>query len=160
MKLALLALVIVALLWLAVHAATTYSPIKAHGEGAAIGDQPGAAPLVAAPVATGRARPGTPSARPVATPTHASRTRHGGEFILDTTAYTWTGNRTASGIWPRPGVAASNMFPLGTRLLVEGIGEVIVEDRIGWGSQLDIYMRTEHECIQFGRRRLHVTVIR
>lgn len=112
---------------------------------------------VAAVEATGRVVP-IPPTRPVAT--HASRSRYGGVFILNATAYTWTGHRTASGLWPRRGLAASNLFPLGTVLDVEGFGRVVVEDRIGCCSQLDIFFPTERECVRFGRRQLQVEVVR
>jgi 3D (Asp-Asp-Asp) domain-containing protein len=57
-------------------------------------------------------------------------------------------------------MAASNTHPFGTRLLVEGVGEVTVEDRIGWGSDLDLFGPSEAFCRQFGRRHLRVEVIR
>ena len=65
----------------------------------------------------------------------------------------------ANGQWPRRGVAASNMFPLGTRLFVRGIGVLTVLDRIGCCSQLDVYLPTEAMCREFGRRQVHVTVL-
>lgn len=139
--------------------ALAFSDARTQGEGVRASAQPGAAPLTRLPVATGTGgRAGIPQpSAPVAS--HASRHRNGGEFILETTAYTWTGHRTASGVWPRVGMAASNLFPLGTLLDVEGVGRVVVEDRTG-GVQLDIYMASERECVEFGRRRLHVQVVR
>lgn len=56
-------------------------------------------------------------------------------------------------------MAAGNRWPLGTRLLVEGIGVITVEDRIGWGSDLDIFRTSESECRQFGRRNLRVETV-
>jgi 3D (Asp-Asp-Asp) domain-containing protein len=82
---------------------------------------------------------------------------------LDTTAYCETGSRTASGVWPRPGMAASNLFAFGTVLHVPGVGRVVVTDRIGWGSELDIYMGgpgCERRALLFGRRQLLVGVVR
>jgi 3D (Asp-Asp-Asp) domain-containing protein len=77
---------------------------------------------------------------------------------LDVTAYCHTGNRTASGVWPRPGMAAGNQWPFGTRLRVEHVGVVTVTDRIGWGSELDLYMSSCTKARQFGRRHLKVEV--
>jgi 3D (Asp-Asp-Asp) domain-containing protein len=161
MKLALIALVILVVwVWLVSHLTPSNSDARTRGEGVRASAQPVAVPLTRLPVATGTGgRTGIPQpSAPVAS--HASRHRNGGEFILETTAYTWTGNRTASGIWPRKGIAASDLFPLGTLLDIEGVGRVVVEDRVGCCTQLDIYLPTERECIEFGRRRLHVEVVR
>lgn len=77
-----------------------------------------------------------------------------------TTCYTATGHRTASGLWPREGMAANNTYPFGTRLRVEDVGVVTVQDRIGWGSELDLFMDSRAACIRFGRRQLRVMVLR
>lgn len=119
------------------------------------------APAVAPPSLSASSTP------PVRTmPTHATRRRTGAPpalrrrvVPLDVTAYSYTGNRTASGVWPGPGQAASNQFKFGTRLLVPGIGEVRITDRIGAHSELDIFMTTVRACRDFGRRRLMVTVL-
>lgn len=82
---------------------------------------------------------------------------------LDTTAYCGTGNRTASGVWPQIGMAASNLFAFGQRLRVPGHGVVVVTDRVGWGSQLDLFFGSDPGCesraVQFGRRSLLVEVL-
>jgi 3D (Asp-Asp-Asp) domain-containing protein len=81
---------------------------------------------------------------------------------LDTTAYCWTGNHTASGRWPRIGYAASNLFPFGTRLRVPGFGVVTVEDRTDNLTQLDLYMGDAGcglRATRFGRRSLLVEVL-
>lgn len=103
---------------------------------------------------------------PVPRPTHASRSRtatlprsspRGSR--LSVTCYVATGHRTASGSWPRPGMAAGNRWPFGTRLRVEHIGVVTITDRIGWGSQLDLFMTSRAACVRFGRHRLRVAVL-
>jgi 3D (Asp-Asp-Asp) domain-containing protein len=80
--------------------------------------------------------------------------------VLDVTCYVATGHRTASGAWPRVGMAASNQHPFGTRLRVQGVGVVTVTDRIGHSSELDLFMADRAACLRFGRQRLAVTVIR
>jgi 3D (Asp-Asp-Asp) domain-containing protein len=55
-------------------------------------------------------------------------------------------------------MAASNHYRFGTRLRVEGVGVVTVEDRIGYGSDLDLFGPSESFCRQFGRRLLRVEV--
>jgi 3D (Asp-Asp-Asp) domain-containing protein len=78
------------------------------------------------------------------------------------TAYTHTGNRTASGAWPSAGMVAvpkkalrSNL-PFGTKIYIEGYGIVTVSDtgdsrmeNYG-GLWLDIFMDSESACRQWG----------
>lgn len=78
---------------------------------------------------------------------------------LSSTAYTHTGNNMANGEKPYEGAVACNLVPLGTKLYIEGYGYFVVKDRIGHGSQLDIFMDTYDESIQFGRRTLKVYVV-
>ena len=79
--------------------------------------------------------------------------------LTDTTCYVWTGNRTASGAWPKVGDAASNRYPFGTRLYVQNIGTVVVRDRIGHGSSLDLFFADRASCLRFGRQHLRVQVV-
>jgi 3D (Asp-Asp-Asp) domain-containing protein len=78
---------------------------------------------------------------------------------LSSTAYTHTGNNMANGEKPYEGAVACNLVPIGTKIYIEGYGYFVVKDRIGHGSQLDIFMDTYDECIQFGRRTLQVYVV-
>jgi 3D (Asp-Asp-Asp) domain-containing protein len=78
---------------------------------------------------------------------------------LSSTAYTHTGNNMANGEKPYEGAVACNLVPLGTKIYIEGYGYFVVKDRIGHGSQLDIFMDTYDACIQFGRRTLKVYVV-
>lgn len=117
------------------------------------------------PVRTGTVSAPSPvEARPHTVP-KASRSRRPDPLVwtgsqLDVTCYAYTGHRTASGKWPQVGMAASNQHPFGTRLHVESIGVVTVEDRIGHGTDLDLYGPSERYCRRFGRQRLFVQVIR
>lgn len=98
---------------------------------------------------------------PHVSPSAASRSRTAPQGrLLSVTCYTATGHRTASGLWPREGMAASNAYPFGTKLMVEKVGVVVVQDRIGWGSDLDLYRDSRASCVTFGRRSLHVAVAR
>lgn len=129
--------------------------------GAGRGEAP--APVAASSVPQQESRPvarSVPKASRSRAPFTGLTARNGSGTLTDTTCYTWTGHRTASGKWPRVGMAASNRHPFGTRLRVQGVGVVTVEDRIGHGSSLDIYGPSEQFCRHFGRQQLRVQVIR
>ena len=84
-------------------------------------------------------------------------------MIFEATAYTWTGNRTATGTWPSRGTIAVDpeVIPLGTRLHIEGYGEGIAEDTGGaiQRHKIDLYMESEDECWDWGRRTVKVRII-
>ena len=66
------------------------------------------------------------------------------------TAYTATGNPTASGEMPYSGGVASCDFPLGTVLTIEGVGTFIVNDVCPTSGVIDVYMNSYDECVNFG----------
>ncbi len=87
-------------------------------------------------------------------------------LLMDITAYTHTGRKTARGGWPqytrtraKPGTIAVNpkSIPYGTLLYVTGYGYCIAEDtgsNEGDSSRLgDVFMNTRSECMRWGRRR-------
>ena len=80
---------------------------------------------------------------------------------LNCSAYCHTGNPTASGVMPQVGQCAVDKIngvtvPFGTRITLPDGRVLIVKDRFGAGynNHLDIWMPTESECWQFGRRNL------
>lgn len=77
--------------------------------------------------------------------------------LLSVTSYCATGHRTASGVWPRVGMAASNLYPLGTRLYVPGWGAVTVIDRVGAHSDLDLFAPSCAAAVRWGRRAKEVS---
>lgn len=85
-------------------------------------------------------------------------------LYLESTAYTHTGNRTATGIWPNKGIVAvdPSVIPLGTRLYVEGYGYAVAADTGGAikGGIIDVFFNNRSECIKWGRRRVEVRVIK
>lgn len=89
----------------------------------------------------------------------------GRSFIANCTAYTHTGNPTASGVMPVAGVtiaADPSVFPLGTRIYIPYFNNTfIVQDTGGAvkGNVIDIFMDTYNECVQFGRRDLEAYVV-
>lgn len=84
---------------------------------------------------------------------------------LQFTAYTHTGNATASGVMPRINhtCASWSGLPFGTKIYVPSRNcTYTVEDRGGAVTYgiIDLFMDTEYECIQFGRRDLEAYIIR
>lgn len=78
---------------------------------------------------------------------------------MEVTAYTHTGNPTASGEWPYVGGVAANDFAIGSILVIDGI-EYVVNDRSGAPHIIDIFVDTYDECMQFGRQYKEVYVKR
>ncbi len=63
----------------------------------------------------------------------------------------------ADGHHVHPGAAAGNRWPFGTRLRIVETGQIVtIEDRIGWGSDLDIWMPSCAQAITYGRREIEV----
>lgn len=85
-------------------------------------------------------------------------------MIMEATAYTWTGNRTATGTWPKEGRTIAvdpEVIPYGTELVINGRGGYIAEDCGGdiKGNRLDIYMVDRGQALGFGRQTVEVEVI-
>ena len=78
---------------------------------------------------------------------------------LNCSAYTHSTNPTASGVMPQVGHCAvdkinGQWIPFGTRIITEDGRVLTVTDRFGDGRSncLDIFMETEQECWEWGRR--------
>ena len=81
---------------------------------------------------------------------------------LELTAYTWTGNPCADGVYPSSGytVACNNSDLWHHWIYIEGYGNYYVHDTGGMGyGVIDIYMDSYDSCIQFGRRSANIYVI-
>lgn len=93
----------------------------------------------------------------------ASTTRRSRHYTVSSTCYS-QGSITASGGPVYLGEVANNFLPLGTRILLDhpvfGRREYRVEDRIGWGSELDIYNPSEAACDDYGRETLGFWTLR
>jgi len=84
--------------------------------------------------------------------------------MVQVTAYTHTGNRTASGKWPKVGMCAidRDAFSFGTLFYVPGYGYAVAEDTgsgIGDPYSMDLFMDTKEECIRWGRKRNKVVYV-
>ncbi|MBU4541540.1 3D domain-containing protein [uncultured Acetobacterium sp.] len=84
-----------------------------------------------------------------------------GSMVVSATAYTATGNNTASGTVPQAGrtIATWGGIPFGTKVYIPALGGVYtVEDRggaVGYGI-IDIYMDSEAECLSWGRQNIEI----
>ena len=76
--------------------------------------------------------------------------------VLNCSAYCHTGNTTASGVMPAVGMAAADHLPFGTKVTLPDGRILMITDRFGGGyvDRLDIFMNSEDECWQFGRKNL------
>ena len=80
--------------------------------------------------------------------------------VLNCSAYTHTGNPTASGVMPAVGMAAADHLPFGSRVTLPDGTVVVIRDRMGgsYGDRLDLFKETEDECWRWGRQRLRCKV--
>ncbi|MGI5884519.1 MAG: G5 domain-containing protein [Candidatus Spyradocola sp.] len=71
------------------------------------------------------------------------------------TAYTHTGRKTSTGVWPEVGTVAvdPDVIPYGTRLYIPGYGFGVAQDTGVSGNHIDVFFDTEAECISYGRKR-------
>lgn len=76
----------------------------------------------------------------------------------EVTAYTHTGSVMANGEYPHVGAVASNDFPLGTVLNING-SNYVVKDRMAYNGVIDIFVDSYDEAISFGRKYLNVYVV-
>jgi 3D (Asp-Asp-Asp) domain-containing protein len=85
------------------------------------------------------------------------------EFVMESTAYSYTGNNTYTGIPPRRGIVAvdPSVIPLGSRLYVEGYGFCRAMD-IGSkikGNRIDVFMETRSGALNWGRKNVKVYLL-
>jgi len=85
------------------------------------------------------------------------------EFVMESTAYTYTGNNTYTGIAPHRGIVAvdPSVIPLGSRLYVEGYGFCRAMD-IGSkikGNRIDVFMETRGGALNWGRKNVKVYLL-
>jgi 3D (Asp-Asp-Asp) domain-containing protein len=83
---------------------------------------------------------------------------------VQATAYTHTGNKCSTGVWPKPGYIAVDpkVIPYGTKMYIVSAdgkyvyGYAIAADTGGFikkrPTNVDLFMHTESACRKFGRR--------
>ena len=94
-----------------------------------------------------------------------------GQFVINASGYTAAADEcgkndgvTASGLKVEENrtLACPPAFPFGTKVSIEGVGELRCEDRGGAikGNHFDIYVKTKSEAFAFGRRHLLAEVVK
>jgi 3D (Asp-Asp-Asp) domain-containing protein len=82
---------------------------------------------------------------------------------VESTAYTYTGNKTATGVEPRKGLIAVDpkVIAMGSKVYVEGYGYAIAADTGGAirGNRIDVFFPTLRQCIDWGRKPVHIYVL-
>lgn len=82
---------------------------------------------------------------------------------MESTAYTYTGNRTATGVYPAVGMVAVDprVIPLGSKMYIEGYGYATATDTGGAikGNKIDLFMETYSQCMNWGRRNVKVYLL-
>ena len=81
---------------------------------------------------------------------------------FELTAYTWTGNPCADGVYPSSGYTCACNDPglWHHWIYIEGYGTLYVHDTGGMASNvIDIYMDSYDACIQFGRRTANIYIV-
>jgi len=83
---------------------------------------------------------------------------------VESTAYTFTGNKTATGVEPKQGVIAVDpkVIKLGSKVYVEGYGYAIAADTGGAirGNRIDVFFPTLRQCINWGRKAIRIYVLK
>lgn len=63
----------------------------------------------------------------------------------------WAGGPCANGKMPEQGrTVACGSLPLGTKIIIAGMGEYVVEDRGVTGKHIDVYLNSHSECLKRG----------
>jgi 3D (Asp-Asp-Asp) domain-containing protein len=82
---------------------------------------------------------------------------------VESTAYTYTGARTASGMIPRQGLIAVDpkVIAMGSKVYVEGYGYAIAADTGGdiQGNRIDVFFPDLRKCVDWGRRNVSVYIM-
>lgn len=106
------------------------------------------------------------SSAEVATLGGISKSRIKKTLRMSATAYTHTGHRTATGVYPSRGTVAvnPNVIPYGTRLYIEGYGYGIAADTGSFiyshPNRIDLFMESRDQCMSWGNRTVTVYILK
>ncbi|MDR3541918.1 MAG: 3D domain-containing protein [Desulfosporosinus sp.] len=83
---------------------------------------------------------------------------------VESTAYTYTGNKTATGLTAREGLIAVDpkIIAMGSKVYVEGYGYAIAADTGGdiRGNRIDVFFSTLRQCLDWGRKPVHIYILK
>ncbi len=84
-------------------------------------------------------------------------------MMVEASAYTYSGSRTATGRQPAVGLIAvdPSVIPMGTRLYIEGYGYATAADTGGAirGNRVDLFFETSSQCLNWGRRTVKAYIL-
>ncbi len=84
-------------------------------------------------------------------------------LYAEASAYTYTGNRTATGKTPEVGMVAvdPSVIPLGSKLYIEGYGYAVAADTGGSikGNRVDLFMEDRSQCLSWGRKTVKLYIL-
>lgn len=79
------------------------------------------------------------------------------------TAYSYTGQNTASGTYPKYGTVAVDprVIPFGTRMFIEGYGYATALDKGGSikGNRIDVFLESQTEARRWGVRKVKIYIL-
>lgn len=83
---------------------------------------------------------------------------------MQSTAYTYTGSHTATGLDPAVGMVAvdPSVIPMGSKLYIEGYGYAWAADTGGAikGNIVDVFLEESSQCVNWGRRTVKVYLLK
>ena len=84
---------------------------------------------------------------------------------MEATYYTWTGNKTSTGTWPKEGRTVSvdpTVIPYGSKLIIDGVPGYVAEDSGGKikNNKVDIYLDSYDRCVLAGCRTVEVKIMK
>jgi len=84
-------------------------------------------------------------------------------LVMKATAYSHTGNKTYTGVWPQKGSVAVDpkVIPLGSKLYIDSYGFAVAQD-VGSaikGDRIDLFMNSQSEALRWGRRTVRVYIL-
>lgn len=85
-------------------------------------------------------------------------------LTMESTAYTYTGNKTATGLTPRQGIIAVDprVIAMGSKVYVEGYGYAIAADTGGdiKGNRIDLFFTNLRQCLDWGRKPVLIHILK
>ncbi|WP_242966872.1 3D domain-containing protein [Desulfosporosinus sp. FKA] len=85
-------------------------------------------------------------------------------LTMESTAYTYTGNKTATGLTPRQGIIAVDprVIAMGSKVYVEGYGYAIAADTGGdiKGNRIDLFFTNLRQCLDWGRKPVRIHILK